>query len=109
MKKRCISLMTCLVLVISMFASVASAAEIQPRYEPCDCGGRIVTKTEATGYREDYGTIKCPDNPRFNCQRYLVQYISKDVCTSCGRVIGAGRLSTKFEIVHDHSPGRAIR
>lgn len=106
MKKRLTALVTAFALVAVMCISVAGAAEIMPRYEPCSCGGYIGTVQSKVG--ETYnGLVPCPSNPRYNCPQYTVEYQVLKQCSSCGRIYDINT-TYKTEIRHNHSGSRAI-
>lgn len=94
MKRRLISMILATVMIFTVAAIPAMAAEeVTPRYSPClYCTGRVATVAVATGYEEDAGYSRvCSIDSRFNCPIVRVQYQDVMKCLSCQYVYGTSQ------------------
>lgn len=71
--------------------------EISPRFGPCHCGGRIVTRV-TRGNPNSYGA-DCPQSPGDTCVLTTTLIATKTYCVECGEVLA---LDYDTEYVWEH-------
>lgn len=75
----------------------STTLEISPRFEPCYCGGRIVTRV-TRGTPNSYGA-DCPQSPGTTCVLTTTLIATKTYCVECGEVMA---LDYDTEYVWEH-------